>query len=437
MGNDSDASAVFASTISKEHDILMGALYSAFCILSLAGNCILLLVAYHKRSTLKPAEFFIINLSISDLGMTLSLFPLAIPSSFSHRWLFGEITCQLYAMCGVLFGLCSLTNLTALSLVCCLKVCVPNHGEGRQNDDVKTADLMRRERKKKKIIITAGHLVLSLLQSGNKISSLHARLMVAGVWFYASVFAVGPLAQWGHYSPEPYGTACCIDWQAPNHELSALSYIICLFVFCYALPCTIIFLSYAFILLTVRGSRQAVQQHVSPQTKTTNAHALIVKLSVAVCIGFLGAWTPYAVLAMWAAFGDATQVPPTAFAFAAVFAKSSTIYNPVVYLLCKPNFRECLYRDTSMLRQMIYRGSSQSETRDRFGSTSQRNKDMSISARFSNGQQESYGACLHCTEDAALCHATKPQRTACILTGSAYMEVTVSQLSAQLQADLL
>uniref|UniRef100_A0A087XFT9 Opsin 7, group member c n=1 Tax=Poecilia formosa TaxID=48698 RepID=A0A087XFT9_POEFO len=224
-------------------------------ILSLVGNCLLLLVAFHKRSTLKPAEFFIINLSISDLGMTLSLFPLAIPSAFSHRWLFGEITCQLYAMCGVLFGLCSLTNLTALSLVCCLKVCFPTY------------------------------------------------------------------------------------------------------VFCYALPCTIIFLSYSFILLTVRGSRQAVQQHVSPQTKTTNAHALIVKrspqLSIAVCIGFLGAWTPYAVVAMWAAFGDATAVPPVAFALAAVFAKSSTIYNPMVYLLCKPNFRECLCRDTSTLRQMI------------------------------------------------------------------------------------
>lgn len=64
---------------------------SLFCfltgILSLMGNCILLLVAYHKRSTLKPAEFFIINLAISDLGMTLSLFPLAITSSFSHRYL--------------------------------------------------------------------------------------------------------------------------------------------------------------------------------------------------------------------------------------------------------------------------------------------------------------------------------------------------------------
>ncbi|XP_028439311.1 opsin 7, group member d [Perca flavescens] len=399
MGNASDTSVVFNSSISEEQDILMGSLYSVFCILSLMGNCTLLLVAYHKRSTLKPAEFFIINLSISDLGMTLSLFPLAIPSSLTHRWLFGEIVCQLYAMCGVLFGLCSLTNLTALSLVCCLKVCFPSHG--------------------------------------NKFSSSHARLLVVGVWCYASVFAVGPLAHWGHYGPEPYGTACCIDWHAPNHELSALSYIVCLFVFCYALPCTIIFLSYTFILLTVRGSRQAIQQHVSQQTKTTSAHALIVKLSVAVCVGFLGAWTPYAAVAMWAAFGDATRVPANAFALAAVLAKTSTIYNPMVYLLCKPNFRECLYRDTSMLRQRIYRGSPQSEPKERFGLTSQRNTDMNISMRFSNGQQESYGACLHCTETAAACHLTAPQRTACVLTGSSYTDVTVSQLSTKPQADFL
>ena len=114
--------------------------------------------------------------------------------------------------------------------------------------------------------------------SGNKFSSTHALLLVAGVWGYASIFAIGPLARWGQYSAEPYGTACCIDWYAPAHDALAMSYIICLFLFCYVVPCTIIFLSYTFILLTVRGSRQAVQQHVSPQTKTTNAHSLIVKV---------------------------------------------------------------------------------------------------------------------------------------------------------------
>lgn len=203
-----------------------------------------------------------------------------------YRWLFGEIICQVYAMCGVLFGLCSLTNLTVLSLVCCLKVCVPNHGEGGINWYAWCCQSYRKftSSRSKTSIITSRHLFLFPLLSGNNFSSSHAHLLVAGVWCYASVFALGPLAHWGHYSLEPYGTACCIDWHAPNYELSALSYIICLFFFCYVVPCTIIFLSYTFILLTVRGSRQAVQQHVSPQAKSTNAHALIVKVRGYGCV---------------------------------------------------------------------------------------------------------------------------------------------------------
>ncbi|XP_061665932.1 uncharacterized protein LOC133495376 isoform X1 [Syngnathoides biaculeatus] len=86
--------AAFASTISQEYDVVMGSLYILFCVLSLLGNCILLLVAYHKRSTLKPAEFFIVNLSASDLGMTLFLFPMAISSSFSHSYFEALCFCQ-------------------------------------------------------------------------------------------------------------------------------------------------------------------------------------------------------------------------------------------------------------------------------------------------------------------------------------------------------
>ncbi|XP_075704179.1 uncharacterized protein LOC142699467 [Rhinoderma darwinii] len=71
------------------------------------------------------------------------------------------------------------------------------------------------------------------------------------------------------------------------------------------------------------------------------------QLSVAVFIGFLLAWTPYAMLA---AFGDARDVPPIAFALAAMFAKSSTLYNPMVYLLLKPNFLHVISKDLSMFQ---------------------------------------------------------------------------------------
>lgn len=45
------------------------------------------------------------------------------------RWLFTEVMCMCYAFCGVLFGICSLSNLTILSCVCWLKVCCPNYGK--------------------------------------------------------------------------------------------------------------------------------------------------------------------------------------------------------------------------------------------------------------------------------------------------------------------
>lgn len=68
-------------TVQRPHGILP---LCVLGVLSVVANGILLFVAYRKKSSLKPAEFFVVNLAISDLGMTLSLFPLAIPSAFTH-----------------------------------------------------------------------------------------------------------------------------------------------------------------------------------------------------------------------------------------------------------------------------------------------------------------------------------------------------------------
>nr|XP_015823557.2 opsin 7, group member b isoform X2 [Nothobranchius furzeri] len=404
MGNASEI-FMFVSRISKNNDILMGTLYTIFGVFSMMGNGILLFVAYRKKSSLKPAEFFVVNLAISDLGMTITLFPLAIPSTYAHKWLFNMPTCTVYAFCGVLFGLCSLTNLTVLSSVCWLKVCCPNYG--------------------------------------NKFSYCHASLLVACIWCYAGVFAVGPLSGWGEYGPEPYGTACCIDWHAPSQNSVSMSYIISLFFFCYIVPCTVIFLSYTFILLTVRGSRQAVQQHLSPQNKITNAHALIVKLSVAVCIGFLTAWSPYAIVSMWAAFGNSDSVPPMAFALAAIFAKSSTLYNPVVYLAFKPNFRKSLCRDVAHCRSTLCGYLCQHGSVKKGTGRQSHHTEECHSTRLSNGLPENHGTCKHCP-----CAESVPvvkeiftnyssQQTARILKGSQQTEVAVSQLSNELLSDFL
>ncbi|NWZ11778.1 OPN5 protein, partial [Agelaius phoeniceus] len=141
------------------------------------------------------------------------------------RWLFDQAVCTLYAFCRVLFGLSSLASLTVLSTVCCLKVCYPAYG--------RCWDV--------------------------RFSHGHAAGLLLAVWAYALAFAAAPLARWGSYGPEPYGTACCITWEPSSTE--ATLYILALLICCYLLPCLLILASYALILWTVWASHRALRRH--------------------------------------------------------------------------------------------------------------------------------------------------------------------------------
>lgn len=164
------------------------------------------------------------------------------------------------------------------------------------------------------------------------------------------------------------------------------------------------------------------------------------QLSVAVCIGFLTAWSPYAIVSMWAAFGNATTVPPMAFALAAIFAKSSTLYNPIVYLVFKPNFRKSLCRDVALCRSsfcgcLCLHSSAQKGT-----CKQSQHKEECNSTRLSNGLQENHRNCRHCPcpEKVTGTNFTdSPKQTARILKGSRHSEMAVSQLSNELQSDFL
>ncbi|NXU72187.1 OPN5 protein, partial [Oreotrochilus melanogaster] len=137
------------------------------------------------------------------------------------RWLFNHTVCTLYAFCGVLFGLCSLTSLTVLSTVCCLKVCYPAYG-----------------------------------RCWDVLSDLYLHPSLINNFF---LWARSTSSRKAFYGPEPYGTACCITWKSSSRE--ATLYILALFIFCYLLPCLLILISYSLILWTVRVSHRALRQH--------------------------------------------------------------------------------------------------------------------------------------------------------------------------------
>lgn len=60
-------------------------------------------------------------------------------------------------------------------------------------------------------------------------------------------------------------------------------------------------------------------------------------------------------VSMWATFGHINNIPPMAFALPAMFAKSSTIYNPIIYLMLRPNIRRMMRRDMCTLCHICVR----------------------------------------------------------------------------------
>lgn len=68
-----------------------------------------------------------------------------------------------------------------------------------------------------------------------------------------------------------------------------------------------------------------------------------LKISIVICTAFIMAWSPYAVISMWSAWGF--HVPSTTSILTRLFAKSASFYNPLIYFGMSSKFR----KDVSVL----------------------------------------------------------------------------------------
>lgn len=57
------------------------------------------------------------------------------------------------------------------------------------------------------------------------------------------------------------------------------------------------------------------------------------QMSIVMIVMFLVAWSPYSMVCLWASFGDPKTIPAPMAIIAPLFAKSSTFYNPCIYVI--------------------------------------------------------------------------------------------------------
>ncbi|XP_039858645.1 green-sensitive opsin-like isoform X2 [Simochromis diagramma] len=98
------------------------------------------------------------------------------------------------------------------------------------------------------------------------------------------------------------------------------------------------------LVMTVKAA--AAQQQDSASTQ--KAEKEVTRMCVLMVMGFLVAWTPYASFAGWIFMNKGASFSALTAALPAFFAKSSALYNPVIYVLMNKQFRNCMLSTIGM-----------------------------------------------------------------------------------------
>ncbi|XP_069473921.1 vertebrate ancient opsin-like isoform X2 [Ambystoma mexicanum] len=264
----------------------------------LANNLLVLLLFGRYRGLRSPINMLLANISLSDLLVCLLGTPFSFAASTQGRWLLGTAGCVWYGFSNSLFGTVSLISLAVLSYE---RYCTMM---GRTEADMTNY---------KKAWI--GILVS---------------------WIYSLVWTLPPLFGWSSYGPEGTGITCSVNWHSRN--VNNTSYIVCLFIFCLVIPFCIIVYCYGKLLCAIKAV-SGISKINKGVSRTREQRVLVMVIVMVVC--FLLCWLPYGIVALMATFGKPGLITPSASIIPSVLAKSSTVYNPIIYIFLNKKVQPC------------------------------------------------------------------------------------------------
>ena len=256
-------------------------------------------------SLLKSPNIFVFSMAISDLISSAIAAPMVLKANIDEKWPYGDMGCKGYAFVTTLCALASITLLAGAAF--------------ERYNAIKNAAKVTRTRSKKRVVCVAVCL-----------------------WAYSLVFSVAPLLNWSSYTFEGIGTSCSVDWQSSS--ANSVSYTVSIFVCCFGVPLAVICVCYYQMYGIVRSLRVKASRTWGTRSwitlksiKTENKMAFLLLIMIIV---FLVAWTPYAVVSLISACRRSHWITPIGASIPAYIAKSSTIYNPIIYGIVYKRFRE-------------------------------------------------------------------------------------------------
>eukprot|EP00063_Salmo_salar_P006564 XP_013981399.1 PREDICTED: parapinopsin-like [Salmo salar] len=267
-------------------------------IFSVFNNTLVITVLVKNRTLLNPMNVIILSLAVSDLMIALCGSSIVTITNYHGSFFLGDEFCIFQGFAVNYFGLVSMCTLTLLAYERYNVVCKP--------------------------------------MAGFKMNVRRSFQGLLGVWLFCLFWAVPPLLGWSSYGPEGVQTSCSLGWE--ERSWSNYSYLILYTLFCFLLPVAIIIYCYTKVLTSMRQLNRSTELQGGRPCLQENERA--VRIVLAMIGAFFVCWLPYTALSVVVVVDPELHIPPLVATMPMYFAKTSPVYNPIIYFLSNKQFRD-------------------------------------------------------------------------------------------------
>ncbi|XP_026166927.1 parietopsin [Mastacembelus armatus] len=267
-------------------------------VLSVFNNCLVIIVIVRNPSLLQPMNIFILSLAVSDLMIGLCGSLVVTITNYHGSFFIGHKACVFQGFAVNYFGLVSLCTLTLLAYERYNVVCKP--------------------------------------RAGLKLSMQRCVIGLVFVWVFCLFWAVTPLLGWSSYGPEGVQTSCSLAWE--DRSWSNYSYLIFYTLLCFIVPVVVIIYCYSKVLTSMNKLNRSIELQGGRSSQKENDHA--ISMVLAMIIAFFLCWLPYTALSVVVVVDPELHISPLVATMPMYFAKTSPVYNPIIYFLSNKQFRD-------------------------------------------------------------------------------------------------
>ncbi|XP_078085773.1 opsin-3 [Mustelus asterias] len=294
-GTDSREEIIFSPFTYK----VLAAIVGTIGVLGFCNN-LLMLVLYSKFKRLKtPTSLLLMNISFSDLLLSLFGIIFTFISCLKGRWIWGSTACVWDGFSNSLFGISSIMTLAAIAYERYLRVV-----------------------------------------SATAMGFTWAWRIITYVWLYSLAWTGAPLLGWNKYTLEQHRLGCSVNWDPRNP--SDTSFVLLLFLSCLLFPVGVIAFCYGNILWSTRMRRNVQDLRRLRLARLLTHDRNVAKMCFFMIVIFLICWVPYAVVSLMLVYGYTNIVTPTVTIILSLLAKSSTAYNHFICIFMSRKYRWCL-----------------------------------------------------------------------------------------------